>query len=175
MGAPHVVLQADQKALKPISTTAPLTAWRALGRGGVVLALIASVDILLRWYPLSLRSPEWELGTVALTFASMPLVTVGLVAGLASALARGARTTIAVMAGVFCATSVFVIGSLLLFASDVPIALGAVSGPSIPPGAALEMKKTIARAAVMGAGFAVIYVYGSVVSVRYLLRRIKDA
>src|SRR5436190_22073515 len=101
MGAPHVVIQADRKALAPIGSTAPLMAWRALGRVGVVLAVVTGVDIVLRWYPLSLRSPEWEFGTVAMTFASLPLVTVGLVAGLASAMARGAKVSATVMAAIF--------------------------------------------------------------------------
>jgi len=128
----------------------------------------------LRWYPTSFRSPEWEFGTVAMTFASLPLVTVGLVAGLASAMARGERLSTMVMSGVFCMMALFVLAAVLLFASDVPLALRAVTGQSAQPGAALEMKRTIARSLVMGVGYAVIYVYGSVVSLRYLLRRIRD-
>ena len=174
MSAPHIVMQADRKALSPISSAAPATAWRALGRVGLVLAVIAGVDIVLRWYPTAFRSPEWEFGTVAMTFASLPLVTVGLVAGLASAMARGERLSTTLMSAVFCMMALFVIAALLLFASDVPLALRAVANQNAQPGASLEMKRTIARSLVMGAGYAVIYVYGSVVSLRYLLRRIKD-
>ena len=174
MGAPHVVIQADRKALNPITSTAPRTAWKALGRVGLLLAVIASVDILLRWFPTAFRSPEWEFGTVAMTFASLPVVTVGLVAGLASAMARGERGSAAVLSAVFCVMSVFLIACLLLFASDVPVALAALKN-NVPIEGAREMKRTIARSLVMGAGFIVIYVYGSVVSLRYLLRRIKDA
>jgi len=174
MSAPHVVIQTDRKALNPISTAAPKTAWRALGRVGLLLAVIASVDVVLRWFPTAFRSPEWEFGTVAMTFASLPLVTVGLVAGLGSAMARGERMTAAVLAAVFCVMSVFVVAALLLFASDVPVALSALKN-NMPIEAAREVKRTIARSVVMGVGFAVIYVYGSVVSLRYLLRRIKDA
>jgi hypothetical protein len=46
---------------------------------------------------------------------------------------------------------------------------------NMPVEAAREVKRTIARSVVMGVGFTVIYVYGSVVSLRYLLRRVKDA
>src|SRR5689334_10827547 len=127
MSAPHIVVQADRKALSPISATAPQTAWRMLGRVGLVLAVIAGFDIVLRWYPLSLRSPEWEFGTVAMTFASLPLVTVGLGAGLASAMARGAKGSTTVMAAIFCMIALFVVAALLLFASDVPLALRAVA------------------------------------------------
>jgi len=174
MSAPHIVIQADRKALSPVTSTAPQTAWRALGRVGLVLAVIAGFDIVLRWYPLSLRSPEWEFGTVAMTFASLPLVTVGLAAGLASAMARGERVGTTVMAAIFCMIALFVVAALLLFASDVPLALRAVASQGSLP-ATLEMKRTIARSVVMGVGYAVIYVYGSVVSLRYLLRRMKDA
>jgi len=174
MGAPHIVIQADRKALTPITTAAPMAAWRALGRVGLVLAVIASVDILSRWYPTHFRSPEWEFGTVSMTFASLPLVTMGLIAGLASAMARGERTSVSVLAAVFCVMSVFVVAALLLFGSDVPLALGALKTNNVSIEAAREMKRTIARSVVMGVGFAVIYVYGSVLSVRYLLRRIKD-
>ena len=174
MSAPHIVLQADRKALSPVTTAAPQTAWRTLGRVGLVLAVVAGFDIALRWYPLSLRSPEWEFGTVAMTFASLPLVTVGLVAGLASAMARGARVGTAVMAGIFCMMALFVVAAMLLFVSDVPLALSAVASQNAPAAAMLEMKRTIARSVVMGVGYVVIYVHGSAVSVRYLLRRIKD-
>jgi len=174
MSAPHIVIQADRKALNPVTVTAPMTAWKALGRVGLLLAAIASVDILLRWFPTAFRSPEWEFGTVAMTFASLPVVTVGLVAGLASAMARGERGSATVLAAIFCVMSVFLVACLLLFASDVPVALAALKN-NMPIEAAREVKRTITRSVVMGVGFSVIYVYGSVVSIRYLLRRIKDA
>jgi hypothetical protein len=174
MGAPHIVIQADRKALSPVTSVAPQAAWRTLGRLGLILAIIGSVDILLRWYPPAFRSPEWEFGTVAMTFASMPLVTVGLVAGLASMMARAERTGVTVMSAVFCTISLFVVAALVLFASDVPVALAALRN-NMPIEAAREVKRTIARTVVMGVGFAVIYVYGSVVSLRYLVRRLRDA
>jgi hypothetical protein len=175
MSAPHIVIQADRKALHPVGSSAPMTAWKALGRVGLMLAAMASVDILLRWFPTAFRSPEWEFGTVAMTFASLPVVTVGLVAGLGSAMARGERGSVTVLATIFCVMSVFLVAALLLFASDVPVALSALKNNNLPIEAGREVKRTIARSVVMGVGFAVIYVYGSVMSVRYLLRRIKDA
>ena len=174
MGAPHIVIQADRKALNPISSTAPRTAWKALGRVGLILAVIASVDIVLRWFPTAFRSPQWEFGTVAMTFASLPVVTVGLVAALASGMARGERVGVSVLAAVFCVMSVFLVACLLLFGTNVPVALSAIQN-NMPVEAAREVKRTIARSVVMGVGFTVIYVYGSVVSLRYLLRRVKDA
>jgi len=174
MTPPHVVIQADRKALNPIAAIAPQTAWRALGRVGLLLAIIGGIDIVLHWYPSHFKSPEWEFGTVATTFASLPLVTMGLVAALASALARGVRGGISVMAVVLTVMSVLSLGMLLLFASDVPLALRAVRQPGVQPGALTEMEKTIIRAGLMGLGFLTVYVYGAALSFRYLFRRVRD-
>jgi hypothetical protein len=89
-------------------------------------------------------------------------------------MARGERGSVAVLAAIFGVMSVCLIACLLLFGSDVPVALSALKN-NMPVEAAREVKRTIARSLVMGVGFTVIYVYGSVVSLRYLLRRIKDA
>jgi len=97
-----------------------------------------------------------------------------LVAALASGMARGERVGVSVLAAVFCVMSVFLVACLLLFGTNVPVALSAIQN-NMPVEAAREVKRTIARSVVMGVGFTVIYVYGSVVSLRYLLRRVKDA
>ena len=175
MTPPHVLIQADTRAIDPITVSAPKTAWRMLGRFGVLLAVIGGIDILLHWYPASFRSPEWEFGTVATTFASLPLPTMGLVAVLASALARAVTPNLVAMSVVLGLLSLFVTVALLMFVLDVPLALRAASAPGVPPQALTEMKRTIVRTLVMGVGFGVVYVYGAVVSTRFLLRRVKDA
>jgi hypothetical protein len=169
MSAPRVVIQADRKALNPIAITAPQTAWRWLGWLGLALAVVGGVDIALRWYPLVFKSTEWEFGTISITFASLPLFSIGLVALLASFLARGVRSGISVMAVVFSLLSLFVAVTFVLFLLDVPLAIKMVRGP-----VGLELKKTIVRTLIMGATFEMMYVAGAVVSFRYLLRRVKD-
>ena len=169
MSAPRVVIQADRKALNPITITAPLTAWRWLGWLGLVLAIVGGVDIALRWYPLAFRSTEWEFGTISITFASLPLFSIGLVALLASFLARGVRSGVMAMSAVFVLLALFVAVTLVIFLLDVPLAIQMVRGA-----VGLELKKTIVRAVVMGATFDVMYVAAAVVSFRYLLRRVKD-
>jgi hypothetical protein len=64
---------------------------------------------------------------------------------------------------------------LLMFMLDVPLAMRAVAQAGVPPEAATEMKRTVVRTLTMGAGFGIVYAYGAVVSVRFLLRRVKDA
>lgn len=172
---PHVLIQADTRAIDPITVSAPKTAWRMLGQFGLLLAVIGGIDILLHWYPAAFKSPEWEFGTVATTFASLPLPTMGLVAILASALARAARPNLAAIAVVLSLLSLFVGIALLMFLFDVPLALRAATAPGVPPEAATEMKRTVVRTLAMGVGFGIVYVYGTVVSVRFLLRRVRDA
>ena len=175
MTPPHVLIQADTRAIDPIAVSAPRTAWRMLGQFGVLLAVIGGIDILLHWYPAHFKSPEWEFGTVATTFASLPLPTMGLVAVLASALARAVRPHLVAMAVVLGLLALFVGVALLMFLFDVPLALRATTAPGVPPEAITEMKRTIVRTLAMGVGFGIVYVYGAVVSIRFLLRRVKDA
>ena len=169
MSAPRVVIQADRKALNPITITAPLTAWRWLGWLGLVLAIVGGVDIALRWYPLAFRSTEWEFGTISVTFASLPLFSIGLIGLLASFLARGVRPGVVAMSVVFVLLALFVAAMFVVFLLDVPLAIQMVKGV-----VGLELKKTIARTLVMGVAFDVMYVAAAVVSFRYLLRRVKD-
>lgn len=169
MSAPHVVIQADRKALNPISVTAPRTAWKLLGWLGLLFVVIGVVDVALNWYPLAFKSAEWEFGTVAATIASLPLLTIGLMALLAAALARGSRAGVTTMAVMFVISLLFVIAAYLLFLSDVPIALKAAQGP-----VATTIKKAIVRTSVMAVGFGIGYLSAAVVSFRYLLRRVTD-
>ncbi len=172
---PHVLIQADRLAADPITVSAPRTAWRYLGRFGVLLAVIGFVDIALHWYPPAFRSPEWEFGTVATTLGSLPLPTMGLLAVLASALARAVKTNLVAISVVLGLLAAFVAAAMLMFLLDVPVALRAVSAPGVPPQAATEIKQTIVRTLTMGLGFGLVYLYGAVVTIRFLLRGAKDA
>lgn len=158
----------------PITVSAPRTAWRYLGQFGVLLAVIGGVDIVLHWYPVAFKSPEWEFGTVATTLGSLPLPTMGLLAVLASALARAVKANLVAISIVFSLLALFVAAAMLVFLLDVPVALRAVSVQGVPPQAATEMKRTIVRTMAMGVGFGLVYLYGAVVSIRFLLRRVKD-
>jgi hypothetical protein len=170
MSTPHVVIQADRKALNPISVTAPRTAWRLLGWFGLLLAVVGFMDVALQWYPTSFKSPEWEFGTVTNSFATLPLLSIGLMSMLASYLARAERGGVVAMAILFSVLFVLIVGAFLLFLSDVPLALKA----SAPTPAVLTMKKSIIRTSVMAIGFGTAYLVAVVVSFRYLFRRIKD-
>jgi hypothetical protein len=170
MSAPHVVIQADKKALNPITVVAPQTAWRLVGWFGLLLAVVGFVDVALQWYPTAFRSPEWEFGTVTGSLATLPLLSIGLMSMLASYLARAERAGIVAMAVVFGILLALLIGAYLLFLSDVPLALKASSTTPV----LITMKKSIIRTSVMAVGFGTAYLVAVVVSFRYLSRRIKD-
>jgi len=170
MTPPRVVIQADRKALNPITVDAPRTAWRILGWFGLLVAVVGFVDVALQWYPASFKSPEWEFGTVAGSLATLPLLTIGLTALLAAFLARGERTGVLTMAVVFVVLVAFVLGAFLLFLSDVPLALKASAATPM----VYTIKKSIIRTSVMALGFGAAYLAAAVVSFRYLFRRLKD-
>ncbi len=170
MTPPHVVIQADRKALNPITVAAPQTAWRLLGWLGFLLAFVGFVEVALQWYPASFKSPEWEFGTVAGSVATLPVLTIGLMSMLASFLARAEKAGVVTMAIVFALLFVLVVGAFLLFLSDVPLALKASNQLPV----VITIKKAIVRTSVMAIGFGAAYLVSVVVSFRFLFRRIKD-
>jgi hypothetical protein len=167
---PQVVLKRDPKKYDPVFVAAPRTAWRYVGWLGVVLAVSGGVDILLRWYPPSFKSPEWEFGTIGITVAALPLFAIGLVLLLAASLARASSLGASIMAGVFGLMAVLLAGALLLFLLDIPLALRPDN-----PAIRLEIKKSIARTLIMGVAFEAMFVACAGVSFRYIFRRVKDA
>lgn len=163
------VLGVDEKAGKaplPLSAT-PETAWRALGWFGLLIALVALVDLVLNAYPLAFGSPEWEFSVVSGTMASLPLFSIGLAGMLGSQLARGRRIGIWVVSVLLLVFAVLIGAGCTMFALDVPLALKATAGGP----AALVIKKTIVRTAVMGIGFGGGYLIAAVASIRHVTRR----
>jgi hypothetical protein len=167
--APRVLVQKDKKALDPISVSAPRTAWRLFAWFGLVLAIVGFVDVAMQWYPVAFQSPEWEFGTVSVSFASLPLLTIGSTILLASFLARGVRAGVITMGVVFTLLTLGIVFGFVLFLTDVPLALRVAPGP-----AALNLKKSIVRTMVMGLTFGAGYLIAAVTSFRYLLRRVSD-
>ena len=167
--APQVLIQADKKARDPITIGAPQTAWRLFGWFGLLLAVIGSIDVVSQWYPASFRSPEWEFGTAAVTIASLPLLTIGVTALLASFLARAKREGVVAMGVVYLALFLIVGAALILFALDVPLALRSPPGPPLT-----AIKKAIVRTALMGASYEIAYLVAAILSFRYVFGRLKD-
>lgn len=135
-----------------------------VGWFGLLLALIGLGDALINWYPLATQSPEWEFGTIATTFGSLPLMTMGLAAVLASFFARGIRWGLITMAVTLLLLGLLVIGLFLLFVTDVPLALRATSRTL----ARVAIRRGIARTAILGVGFSVGYLAAAAMAFRYL-------
>lgn len=162
---PKVIVTEEKEAVRPIGpvTGSPDAAWRAIGWLGFLLAVVALSDIALHWYPLGFPSPEWEFGTVALSFGGLPFLTLGVGALLASGLARGHRGVL-LATGIACALLALAIGAAyLLFLTVVPMAVKAA-----PAAGALGVKKAVVRTSLLGLGFFVIYLSAALAALRHL-------
>jgi hypothetical protein len=155
------------KPVAPAASVVPSTsaAWKIIGWFGLLLAVVGLCDLALQWYPLALKSPEWEFGTIANSTGTLPLPTIGLAGILGSFLARGVRRGIVTMAGIFLILGLAVLAAYLLFLLDVPLALNAATGA-----AALPLKKAIVKTSVMAPGFGIAYIVAAVAAFRHLSR-----
>jgi hypothetical protein len=127
-------------------------AWSWIGWFSLVLALAGLTDWVLAWIPFRLGSTEWEFATIVSTFAGLPLVTMGFAGLVGSAIARGIRWQLIVTGLVVVAWGIFIVGALLVFVLDVPIALKAVRGP-----AHLGVVKATIKTIVLGTLFSIVY------------------
>ena len=141
----------------------PDDGWKWIGWLGLLLTVVGLGDFVLAWYPLRFGAPEWEFGTVASTFAGLPLVTLGFAGLLGSGVARGSVWLIRVVAWSLIVFTAFILVVYLVFLLDVPIALKAVQGV-----AALGIKKAIAKTTMLGVFFSVGYLAAAVAALRYL-------
>ena len=162
-----LLVEERAKGVQPLSE-APAEGWKWIGWLGVLLAVVGLGDFVLAWYPLRFGVVEWEFGTVASTFAGLPLVTMGFAALLASGLARGREWLVRLMGWWLVLFGVVVLAALVVFLTDVPIALRAVTGD-----AALGIKKAIAKTTMLGVVFSVAYVVSGASALRYLGRHRK--
>ncbi len=161
--APQILMQDSASKAPPIlGSTA--RSWSIFGWFGLLLALIGLGDALVNWYPLAFQSPEWEFGTIATTFGSLPLLTMGLAALAASFVARGVGWGKLTMGIVFLVLGLLVIGLLGVFATDVPLALRA----TVRTPGALAIRRGIIRTSILGGGFGVGYLAGAVLMFRHL-------
>lgn len=144
-------------------------AWSALGWFGLMLIMVGLTDILLTWLPLGFGTPEWEFGTVAASYASIPLFAMGLAALLASALGSGRRWVVLSTAALLIVSSLLMAGSTSLFLLNVPIALNLA-----PAEVMLGIKKTIAKTLVLGTLFPVTFLIAAIVAIRASNRKTRN-
>jgi hypothetical protein len=131
---------------------APETAWLYLAVTGAAFFLVGSANQLLAIFPLGIGNPEWEFGTAAAYFDAMPLPALGMALFTAAGVALGERWMVKASAIVMVPMSVLVLALLVLFALDVPIALGSVTEPAIFYG----LQKAIWKGVIQGVAYPVL-------------------
>lgn len=141
-------------------------AWRWVGWFALVLTLAGLGDWILAWIPLRLGAPEWEFGTIVSSFSGLPLVTMGFAGLLGSAVARGVRWQVRLVASVLLLWALVIIAATVIFMLDVPLALGSVEGP-----ARLGIIKAIAKTLMLAALFGTGYLVAAIGALRRAARR----
>ena len=128
----------------------PVAFWPVLGAAGLVLTAVGFLDLLLLWVPFEGGRPDWEFGAISAHFDGMALGTVGLTLLMAASLARGRRRVASVLAVVSGLIGVGLIGLLLIYLLDVPIALNATAG---------RMRTVMVKSIGRTSGFALLYIW----------------
>jgi hypothetical protein len=144
-----------------------MAAWRYVGWLGLLLVIVGATDIAANLYPFAFGIPEWEFSVVAMSFAAMPLLTVGLAAVLGSFLARGIRWGTVLIALILISLGLLVIGGLTLFLLTAPLAWN--SAAATPAG--MTIKKAILKTTVLGVCFGAGYLIAAVASLRQTFGR----
>lgn len=93
---------------------------------GLLLCLVAAIDLGFVWFPLRFGNGEWELVNSGRTFDAMTLPTVGLVLLAVAAALRGSRWLFGAVAAVATLLLLCLLLAAGLYALNVPVALGAV-------------------------------------------------
>ncbi len=137
--------------------------WSVLWWVGILFSVVSLADIALAYYPMQWGTMEWEFGTAASTFASLPLVALGLGALLATSLARGQRgwvIAVSIVLILLAGQTLWMLGHFLL---DIPIALKSV--------ASSDMRLGIQKASVKTVGLGVLFTAAFLIAgIRALLR-----
>jgi hypothetical protein len=162
VGAPKVVVDQRGKAAPLVGS--PEKAWRSAGWFGLLLAVVGLADFALAFYPPAFGTTEWEFGTVASVFAGLPLVTMGFAFILASQLALGNRGLIIATGAVLGVLGLVLGGLLVVFLTDIPVALQASQGDI-----QLGIKKASAKTVILGVAFSLAYLATAFGAIRHAL------
>lgn len=141
--------------------------WRSLGVVGIVFFTLGLANLATIWLPGHLGDPEWEFGTTSQFFDTFPLLGLGMAFLVGRGVALGRRWQIRAIATVCIIVAVLMWLALALYATVLPMALGAVADPM----ALTPLKKAAAKTGVQALvyPFALLWLAGA--SWRASLRR----
>lgn len=159
------VAPVDSRAAASTAPRGPETAWRLAGWFGLLFVVVGLAEMALTALPLRLGVPEWEFGTVAALFSSLPMLTIGAAALLASAIARGNRWLIRACSWGLIVVALVLWAALAVFVLDIPIAL-----QLSPAEVILGIQKAIAKTVLLGLLFPSVYLVAAGFSLSHLSR-----
>lgn len=140
--------------------------WRMLGWIGLVLSAVGLMDFLLVFYPARMGDPSWEFGAVDAGFSALPLLAMGTGLSLASAVTVAGRWRIRIWALFALLIGAAVAFALLIYLTNVPIALRLT-----PAEVRTGIEKSIMRTAIMGIAFSVSFTAAAVQGFRTTKQR----
>ncbi|MEP6482606.1 MAG: hypothetical protein ABJA94_11445 [Rhodoglobus sp.] len=154
MAAPQILVNADtSRPATPPLAPAPDFGWTLMGLLGFVFLISGTIDLGLLLWPLQFGNAEWEFGTAGSVFNALPVPMLGVVLLLGSAVARGSRTAVKVWSAACLLVAILLLGFLIVYALDVPLAFRAVQEPLARFGLKRSVAKTLAQAVLYPTAF----------------------
>lgn len=148
MTEPKIILGEDQKPFKRPLPLAPDLGWHLLGVVGIAFSVVGLLDLALVWYPPDFGNPEFEFGSVTAVMNNLPIVALGLTMWIGSAAARGKKGSVRLVAAVMMLVAVIILAGLVLFLTDVPLALQSDVKPLVLTGIKKSILKTLVQSLV---------------------------
>jgi len=134
-----------------------IAAWRLLFWLGAAFVVMGLTDVTLAWFPSAFGNPEWEFGAAAATLNGIALPMLGLYLMIASATIRTHYAQARVTSVVMLILALMLLVLAFIYATAVPIALGAVSSnPLISAG----MKKAVVKSVVLLVIYFALFIAG---------------
>ena len=150
----------QREAVVNTRTTANLSdALRLLSWVGAAFVILGFMDIALAWYPVQFGNPDWEFGTIGGTMSALALPHLGLYLMLASAIARGQKSTTRAMGVVMIVLLLSIVGLGVVFLTVVPLALKSLAAAA--PLVVQSAKRAILKALLLGTGYCVLLGLGA--------------
>ncbi len=106
--------------------------WGLVAGLGLIAAVVGWTDVTMVFIPWGYGSPEWEFGSISAAVDGLPLGTLGFGLFAAGAIEMGWRIPARIATVFAWLVAAAVIGALVIFALDVPLALRAMNPAQKP-------------------------------------------